>query len=224
MKKYFKIIFLVTLFFSCKSTKERLADKFFSKWELESKQILSNNSKNQLEKNISEISSLITCNRKLEKKTFPKLKYKIINKDIIVSMVMDLNDNDFKEINAPLSFRRAKYIFKDSIFINSATCNKSNQKLLILTDYYKKNILSKLRYGFSSFYKGKNDKNARVLLNRDHRSKSYEIIQKIGNMTFNKSQDSVIVDISRTYTLDRLRYVKVNDKWFFDKTILLFTE
>ena len=226
MKMGFKKLIILNLLFSfcsCKSYYERTTSDFFAGWEKESSEMIIEEPENPLEKSILEISSLVNCHKLIENENRPKLKYKIINKDIKVSLVMDLDCPEFKKFPAPFSLKTPKYIFKDSLFFNRTSCSQSEQKILILTDYYKKKVYGRLKYGFGSSNRGKKLKTARAIL-ESHGKNYYRIPEETSKMTFNKTQDSVVIDISKTYSLTRKRFVKLNNKWVFDKILLEFVE
>ena len=223
MIKQFIFITLVTLFCSCKSHKNKSAEKFFNAWEIETTKIVNQKVKNKLEKDIGKISELAFCQKKIKNKRYPNLKYKIINKNIKISLVEDLDSPEFQELNSKFSLKTPRYIYKDSIFINRTKCNDSSLKLLILTDYYKKEINGKLKFGFGSFNEGKKLENARAILESEY-SRNYKIPEELNKITFNKNRDSAVVGISVVFGYRIKRYIKVNNTWQFDKTLLRLDE
>ncbi|WP_452222101.1 hypothetical protein [Lacinutrix salivirga] len=223
MKTVFKIIPIVLFLCSCKSYKNKKADAFFNAWEVETENIVKQETENQLEKDIAEISKLVFCLETKQNIRYTNLKYKIVNKEIKVSLVEDLDSPDFKTFPAPYSLKTPKYIFKDSIFLNRPNCNEASLKLLILTDYYRKKINGKLKFGFGSFNQGKRLENARAILEREY-SKKYKIPKELSKITFNKNRDSAVVGISVIFGYRLKRFIKVNNNWQFDKTLLELDE
>lgn len=223
MKMAFKIIPIVLVLYSCKSYKSKKVDEFFSIWEIDTKNIVKQDSLNQIEIDISKISELIFCLEKKHDNRYPNLNYKIVNKDVKVSLVEDLDSPDFKTFSAPYSLKTPTYIFKDSLFFNRPNCHESSLKLLILTNHYKKKINGKLKFGFGSFNQGKRLENARAILAREY-SKKYKIPKELSKITFNKNRDSAVVGISVIFGYRLKRFIKVNNNWQFDKTLLELDE
>jgi hypothetical protein len=218
------IILCITFFFySCQVYKEKITDSFFLKWEIESNKRLNKKLKSPLEKEVLELSTLINCKDLFQGERFPNLKYNIINENIKVSIVEDLDCPEFKKFPPKFSLKTPVYIFKDSVFKNGGSCSKTNQQLLILTDFYKDKVYGKLKYGFGSRNEGKKLKTARAILER-YSGNFYKIPEKTVNMIFNKSIDTVIVDIARTYGMNKKRFIKIDNKWVFDEILLKFSE
>jgi hypothetical protein len=209
-------IFLIILFFlliSCKASKEVNTDKFFEKWEKDSKNISEINSISKLENSIKEIVQNELCqNFEIYVKRFPKLKYFITQEKIKISMSENLPVNT-------ISLLQEKFVFVDSLFYNRINCNNNFLKPLILTDENKKKVLGKLKYGFGSSSDGINEDNARVLLDSHHSSKYFTLPYKIENITFNKSIDSAIVSTVSIYDDYGKLYIKENESWKFKSEI-----
>lgn len=199
------IFFLI----SCKASKEINTDKFFEKWERNSEKISENKSNSKLENAIREIIQNELCgNDEIYAKRFSKLKYFITQEKIKVSMSENLPLNT-------ISLLKEKFVFVDSLFYNRINCKNDFLKPLILTQEYKKKALGKLKYGFGSSSYGKNEDNARVLLDSHYSSKYFTLPYKIENVTFNKSIDSAIVSAVSTYHSYGKLYIKENESWKF---------
>jgi len=207
------IIILCFLLISCKASKETNTDKFFEKWEQDSKKNSEITSTSELENSIKEIVQNELCtNGEIYVKRFPKLKYFITQEKIKVSISENLPINT-------ISLLKEKFVFVDSLFYNQISCNDNFLKPLILTNDYKKKALGKLKYGFGSSSYGKNEENARVLLDCHHSSKYFTLPYKIENITFNKSVDSAIVSTSSIYHTYGKLYIKENESWKFKNEI-----
>jgi hypothetical protein len=221
--KNLNILFIILLFISCRTSKEIKTDNFFEKWDKASKKYSEKKSTSELENALSEIVANELCkNDDGNYKNFPKLKYFITQDKIKVSM-----SENFKAKIALYSGKvdnysillDEKFKFVDSIFYNRINCNNNFLKPLILTSEYKKKALGKLKYGFGSFSYGKNEDNARVLLDCHHSSKYFTIPYKIENITFNESIDSAMVSTSSIYDGYGKLYIKENESWKFKKEL-----
>jgi hypothetical protein len=221
--KNLNILFIILLLLiSCKASREIKTDKFFEKWEQDSKKYSEKKPTSELEKALSEIVSIELCkNDQGYYNNFPKLKYFIAQEKIKVSM-----SENFRATIALFSRKYdnfddllEKFKFKDSIFYNRINCNNNYLKPLILTSEYRKKALGKLRYGFGSSSFRRNTDNARVLLDSRYEKKYYTIPYRVGNVQFNESIDSAMVSTSTMFDGYGKLYTKENESWKFKKEI-----
>lgn len=202
-------------------------NKFFKEWEQNSFQIRESNVKNELDKDIQTISSLIYCTEidAFTKVTFPNLKYKVVQEHFKVAIIKDFNSADFVALkderrqNIEFLLKKPIVIFSDTTYKNKAQCNDLNVKLLLLTEKYKKMIAGKLKYGFGVMHEDINENNARVILAKKAGSKNYTVPLEIEKITLNKSQDTAMVITASRFEGKLLRFVKQEAIWKVDDTI-----
>ena len=201
---------------SCNSYKEFQAERLYKKWEVESKAI-SEQKSTGLESEIQKLIDNQLCNNNddeyfvYQKKKFPKLKYRILQNKVKVTLVENLTNESY--------FHPEKVIFKDSIFQNKINCGKTNLTPLILTNKYKTKILGKLRYGFGSSQEEKNKENARAILESHHSVEYYNLPFRIDEILINKSVDSAIVKTSSTYHEVGEIFINKKGKWILAKEL-----
>lgn len=221
--KNLNILFIILLLISCKASKEIKTDKFFEKWEQDSKKFSERKPASELEKALSEIVSIELCkNDQGYYNDFPKLKYFVVQEKIKVSMSenfraeMALHSGKYDNFDILVD---EKFKFVDSIFYNRINCNNNYLKPLIFTSEYRKKALGKLRYGFGSSSFGRNKDNARVLLDSRYEKKYYGTPYRIENVRFNESIDSAMVSTASKFDGYGKLYIKENESWKFKKEI-----
>lgn len=225
----FSFLVIIILLVSCTASKEASADKFFKKWEQDSEIILGNSTPKLLGIAVNKIASIELCenNNNESYAKFPKLKYSIIQENINVSLFKNLsqtlNQFDLNKQKLP-SYLFDKVIYEDSISKFNLNCNSSNLKPLILTDEYKKKINGKLIYGLGSLASGKNQENARAILESHHTSNNFTLKFKVTGIKFNQKMDSAFVETSTIYDSYGKLYVRENDDWKYIKEIYHLVE
>lgn len=202
---------------SCGSLKENKSTSFFNEWHNETNRLFKTNVSNKIQDNISEILEIELCNNKAfsNKKSFPKLEYRILQEYIKVNMYKYLTRENYALYE--------EIIFKDSLLNYNLNCKENNLKTLVLTNKYKKKI-GKLSYGFGSEFSGENKANAKVIIEKHHSVDYYDLPLKIPYIEFNEAIDSSVINISKTYKSMGKRYIKLNGKWKFDKELYNLTE
>lgn len=230
MKLIYILTSLIFLFLiSCSVSKETNADNFFSKWEQDSEIIFNKRISKGLEIDVNQIATLELCenSKKDSYINYPNLKYSIVQENIKVSLserlTQTLNQLDFNK-QKQLSDFDEKIIFNDSIFNYKLNCNSNSLKPLILTNEYKKKINGKLKYGLGSLIRGKNQENARAILEAHHTSNFFTLKYKINGIKFNQKKDSALVQTTNIYDSYGKLYVKENNTWKFVKEIYHLVE
>ena len=220
------IIFTIV---SCSTIREKNANRFFNKWEKNSKALSQNKNEklNKLNKSVYEIFNLLNCFSKndiyITTNEYPKLKYNIINAEVKVSVLENnfiINQNDSLDI----SYNPFKISIKDSILKIQPKENEHCLKYLYLTSKYKKKVFerSNLLYGFAyaSAKTEKSKQTGRAIIGKHHLSNHFSI-GGITEIIFNKKIDSAIVSIRGIYTESESLYVfnEKTKKWNIEKEL-----
>lgn len=225
----FSYLSIIVLSFSCTSSREISLNRFFSKWEHDSEILFNKRISKELEIDINQIATLELCENSKEDSyvNYPKLKYSILQENIKVSLserlIQTLNQLDFNN-QKKLSDFEEKIIFSDSIFNYKINCSSNSLKPLILTNEYKKKINGKLKNGLGSLASGKNNENARAILEAHHTSNYHTLKYKINAIKLNQRIDSALIETSTIYDSYGKLYVKENNTWKLNKEVYHLVE